>query len=148
MFCNARFVSNTDIRTHTNRSHCTNFRAGHIKEIETDIFHFDDKNYLATIEYHSRLIKLYMLPDTRAATVFQRLQVHMSRYGIVDVCHMSRYDIVDLCFSDNRPKFALLEFAECARHWNVEYKISAPLYDRSNRFAEKGNTSKSNGKWP
>ena len=48
------------------------------QNIGTDLFHFDGKNYLLTIDYFSRFFEVDYIPDTRAATVIQKLTVHLA----------------------------------------------------------------------
>lgn len=96
------------------------------QKIGTDIFQFDGKQYLVTIDYYSRFFELDWLPDTRAVTVIKKLKTHLSRYGICDIC-----------ISDNGPQFVSKEFTDFAHHWNFEHKTSSPYFPRSNGLAEK-----------
>jgi hypothetical protein len=55
------------------------------QKIGVDLFHFDGKEYLLTVDYYSRFFDVDYLPDTRSAAVIQKLQVHLSRNGICDI---------------------------------------------------------------
>ena len=96
------------------------------QKIGVDLFHFDGKEYLLTVDYYSRFFEIDYLPDTRAATVIQKLKVHLSCNGLIDIC-----------VSDNRPQFTSEAFCDFAREWGFEHWTSSPLYQSCNRLAEK-----------
>lgn len=105
----------------------TDFPDRPYQKLGADLFHFDGKNYLLTIDYYSRFFEVDYLPDTRSATVIQKMQVHMSRNGICDIL-----------VSDNGPQFSSLEFEQFAKSWSFEHKTSSPLYPKGNSLSEKG----------
>ncbi|MEW8546431.1 MAG: RNase H-like domain-containing protein, partial [Candidatus Thiodiazotropha sp.] len=96
------------------------------QKIGTDIFTFDGKNYLLTTCYFSRFFEIDLLPNMRAETVIQKLKVHMSRNGIVDVC-----------ISDNGSVYTSQAFADFAKEWGFTHKTSSPLHPISNGLSEK-----------
>ena len=97
------------------------------QKVGVDLFHFDGGNYLLTIDYYSRFFEVDYLPNTRSSTVIRKLQVHMSRNGIVDCL-----------VSDNAPQFSSDEFAKFAKTWDFEHHTSSPFYPKGNSLSEKG----------
>ena len=81
----------------------TEFPDRPFQKIGADLFHFDGKEYLLTIDYYSKHFEVDLLRDTKSATVIQKLRTHMSRYGICDIL-----------VSDNGPQFASEEFRDFA----------------------------------
>ena len=53
--------------------------------ISTDLFDWNDKNYLVTVDHFSNFIEADKLPDTLLGTVVKKLKVHMARYGQPDI---------------------------------------------------------------
>ena len=96
------------------------------QKIGTDLFHFDGKNYLLTIDYYSRFFEADYLPDTRAAKVIHKLTVHLAPNSICDIL-----------VSDNGPQFSCSEFEDFAREWNFKHTTSSPIYTQDNSMAEK-----------
>ena len=96
------------------------------QKIGVDLFHFDGKEHLLTVDYYSRFFEIDFLPDTRAATVIQKLKVHLSRNGLVDIC-----------VTDNGPQFSSELFRDFANKWGFEHKTSSPLHPMCNGLAEK-----------
>ena len=97
------------------------------QKIGTDLFQFDGRNYLLTIDYYSRFFEIDHLPDTLARTVIHKLKQHMSRNGICDIC-----------ISDNGPQYSSAEFAQFARDWGFRHETSSPMHPMTNGLAEKG----------
>ena len=96
------------------------------QKVGTDIFTFDGKDYLVTVDYYSRFFEVDMLPDMKSSTVIRKLKVHFSRNGIPDVC-----------ISDNGPQFSSELFSEFAEEWGFEHSTSSPLHAMSNGMAER-----------
>ncbi|MCG8076812.1 MAG: DDE-type integrase/transposase/recombinase, partial [Candidatus Thiodiazotropha taylori] len=96
------------------------------QKIGVDLFHYDGKEHLLTVDYYSRFFEIDCLPDTRAATVIQKLKVHLSRNGLVDIC-----------VTDNGPQFSSELFRDFANEWGFEHKTSSPLHPMCNGLAEK-----------
>ena len=63
--------------------------------LSTDLFHFDNRDYLLTVDHYSRFFEIDYLPDTRSGTVIRKLQTHFARYGVCDILH-----------SDNGPQYS------------------------------------------
>ncbi|KAJ8034825.1 hypothetical protein HOLleu_21827 [Holothuria leucospilota] len=51
-------------------------------KVQTDIFHFNDKNYLITVDYFSGFWEIDYLPDLNASTVIHKLKAQFARHGI------------------------------------------------------------------
>ena len=54
--------------------------------IGVDLFHYDGKEHLLTVNYYSRFFRNRLLARHPAATVIQKLKVHLSHNGLVDIC--------------------------------------------------------------
>jgi len=94
--------------------------------LSTDLFHFDNRDYLLTVDHYSRFFEIDYLPDTRSGTVIRKLQTHFARYGVCDILH-----------SDNGPQYSSSEFADFAKSWNFQHKTSSPLHPQGNCLAER-----------
>jgi len=105
----------------------TEFPDRPFQKIGADLFHFDGKEYLLTIDYYSKHFEVDLLRDTKSATVIQKLRTHMSRYGICDIL-----------VSDNGPQFASQEFRDFAEEWSFKHETSSPFHPKGNGMAEKG----------
>jgi hypothetical protein len=94
--------------------------------LSTDLFHFDNRNYLLTVDHYSNFFEIDFLPDTKSYTVIRKLQTHFARNGICDVLH-----------SDNGPQFSSTEFADFAKSWHFTHATSSPLHSQGNCLAER-----------
>lgn len=92
----------------------------------TDIFHWNNTDYILLVDYYSRYFEVSMLPDTRSATVIDRLKGYFSRHGIVQTL-----------ISDNARQYTSSEFAEFAKQWDFQHETSSPTYPQSNGLAER-----------
>ena len=96
------------------------------QKVGTDIFTFDGKDYLVTVDYYSRFFEVDLLPDTKSSTVIRKLKVHFARNGIPLTC-----------VSDNGPQFSSELMAKFANEWSFKHVTSSPLHPMSNGLAEK-----------
>ena len=94
-------------------------------KVGTDLFSFDNKDYLVTVDYYSNFWEIDYLPDTKSTTVIKKLKAHFSRQGIPDIL-----------FSDNGPQFSSQEFQKFSRLWEFQHRTSSPGYPQSNGKAE------------
>lgn len=94
-------------------------------KVGTDIFSFNDKDYLVTVDYFSNFWEVDHLPDTRSITVIHKLKAHFEHHGVPDVV-----------FSDNGPQFSSQEFKRFSKSWEFEHVTSSPTYPQSNGKAE------------
>ncbi|XP_060558164.1 uncharacterized protein K02A2.6-like [Ruditapes philippinarum] len=105
----------------------TEFPKRPYQKIAADLFHFQGKEYLLTIDYYSRFFEIDHLQNTTSKTVILKLQKQMSRLSIPEVF-----------VSDNGTQFSSSEFKEFAKEWGFEHRTSSPGYPQSNGLAEKG----------
>ncbi len=94
--------------------------------IATDLFVWNETNYVVVVDYYSRYFEVGRLRDTKATTVINKIKSFLSRHGIVEKV-----------ISDNGPQYASEEFKQFAREWDFEHTCSSPLYPQSNGLAEK-----------
>lgn len=94
-------------------------------KVGTDLFCFDNKDYLVTVDYYSNFWEIDYLADTKSTTVITKLKAHFARQGIPDVV-----------ISDNGPQFSSLEFQRFSERWEFLHKTSSPGHPQSNGKAE------------
>ena len=68
-------------------------------KIGTDLFSFDNKDYVIVVDYTSKCFEISCLPNTKASTVINHTKAIFSRYGIPR-------EVV----SDNGPQFISYEY--------------------------------------
>lgn len=51
-------------------------------KVGTDLFTFDSKNYLITVDYNSNFWEVDYLPDTKSSTVIRKVKAHFARQGV------------------------------------------------------------------
>ncbi|KAI8490490.1 hypothetical protein Bbelb_317580 [Branchiostoma belcheri] len=93
--------------------------------LQFDLFTFQQREYLITVDYYSNYFEIDRCENTRAATVVKKLKAQFARHGIPDVV-----------ISDNGPQFTAEEFEKFAREWNFKHQPSSPGYPQSNGKAE------------
>lgn len=96
------------------------------ENVASDLFYFDNKDYLITVDYYSRYFEVDALPDTKSSTVIRKLKAHFARMGVPS--HF---------YSDNGPCYTSSLFEEFAKEWNFTHVTSSPLHPISNGLAEK-----------
>jgi len=96
------------------------------QKIASDLFTWNNKSYLVTVDYHSRYFELDELKQTSSAEIIRKLSVHFARHGIPEIV-----------MSDNGPQFSSAEFANFAKTWDFLHTTSSPRYPQSNGLAEK-----------
>ena len=96
------------------------------QEVASDLFSWDDKDYVLIVDYYSRYFEVFRLPNTLSATVIAKCKETFARYGIPEKF-----------MSDNGPQYASSEFANFAKQWNFQHITSSPRYPKSNGLAEK-----------
>lgn len=94
-------------------------------KVGTDLFTFDNKDYLITVDYHSNFWEIDYLSDTKSTTVIKKLKAHFARQGIPDVV-----------ISDNGPQYSSQEFKRFSERWEFLHKTSSPGHPQSNGKAE------------
>uniref|UniRef100_A0AAQ4PPW8 Gypsy retrotransposon integrase-like protein 1 n=1 Tax=Gasterosteus aculeatus aculeatus TaxID=481459 RepID=A0AAQ4PPW8_GASAC len=94
-------------------------------KVGTDLFVFDNKNYLITVDYWSNFWEIDYLVDTKSTTVIKKLKAHFARQGIPDSV-----------MSDNSPQYASQDFQKFCELWGFQHVTSSPGYPQSNGKAE------------
>lgn len=94
-------------------------------KVGTDLFVFDNKNYLITVDYWSNFWEIDYLIDTKSTTVIKKLKAHFARQGIPDSV-----------MSDNGPQYASQDFQKFCELWGFQHVTSSPGYPQSNGKAE------------
>ena len=87
------------------------------QRIGFDIFTFNGKNYLISVDFYSGWFEIDLLIDMISSTVIMKLKMHMARYGVPDIV-----------ISDNGPQFSSKEFKAFQRMWQFEHVTSSPGY--------------------
>lgn len=96
------------------------------QKVGTDLFQWDGKNYLVTVDYYSRFFEVDQLDTTTSKAIIRKLSSHFARHGIPEVV-----------MSDNGPQFSADEFQSFAESWDFQHITSSPKYPQSNGLAEK-----------
>lgn len=94
-------------------------------KVGTDLFSFENRDYLITVDYYSNFWEIDYLPDTKSSTVIRKLKAHFARQGITDTV-----------VSDNGPQYTSREFQMFSQRWEFECTTSSPGYPQSNGKAE------------
>ncbi|KAI4887128.1 hypothetical protein NFI96_019030, partial [Prochilodus magdalenae] len=94
-------------------------------KVGTDLFSFDNKDYLITVDYYSNFWEIDYLSDTKSTTVIRKLKAHFARQGIPDIV-----------ISDNGPQYTSQEFQRFSERWEFLHKTSSPGHPQSNGKAE------------
>ncbi|CAB3984231.1 sec1 family domain-containing 2 [Paramuricea clavata] len=94
--------------------------------VATDLFQWEQNNYLVVADYYSRYIEVVKLENTTSRTVVNHMKSIFARHGIPSVVR-----------SDNGPQYTATEYKQFAQKWNFEHQTSSPYYPKSNGLAEK-----------
>ena len=96
------------------------------QKVASDLFLWNNRNFLVTVDYFSRWFEIDELTSTTASMVIKKLSTHFARYGIPETV-----------ISDNGPQFSADEFTDFARTWDFRHTTSSPGYPQSNGLAER-----------
>ena len=94
--------------------------------IASDLFLWDDKDYVLFVDYYSRYFEVFRLTNTHSSTIISKCKEVFARHGIPE-----RF------ISDNGPQYSSYEFADFSKQWNFQHVTSSPRYPRSNGLAER-----------
>ena len=83
--------------------------------VGTDLFEFESKTYLLTVDYYSKFIEVDRLEDLGSKAAIEVLKTQFSRHGIPEVIR-----------SDGGPQFASKEFARLCKAYGIAHKTSSP----------------------
>ena len=90
-----------------------------------DIFHFEDSDYLCTVDYYSSYFEIDQLNDKTGNEVIETLKRHFSTHGIPNRLQ-----------SDNGPSYSSREFQQFMTSYDIEHVTSYPNYPQSNGKVE------------
>ena len=94
-------------------------------KIGTDLFTYNDKEYLITVCYNANFWEIDRLYNTTSKTIINKLKAHFARYGIPD-------NIV----SDNGPQFTSEMFSKFTKNWGIIHTTSSPHNSKANGKVE------------
>ena len=94
--------------------------------VATDLFQWEQSNYMVVVDYYSRYIEVAKLENTTSRKIVNHTKSMFARHGISDVVR-----------SDNGPQYTATQYKQFAQDWNFEHQTSSPYYSRSNGLAEK-----------
>ena len=91
----------------------------------TDIFHFNNKNYLCIVDYHSKFPIVKRLEGLSAESLITTTKVIFAKYGIPQKI-----------MSDAGTNFVSEKFQHFCKTINVEQAVSSAYHHQSNRQVE------------
>ncbi len=94
--------------------------------VATDLFQWEQNNYMVVVDYYSRYIEIARLENTTSKTVVNHTKSIFARHGIPEVV-----------ISVNGPQYTAMEYKQFAQEWKFEHQTSSPYYPKSNGLAEK-----------
>ncbi|XP_028419155.1 uncharacterized protein K02A2.6-like [Dendronephthya gigantea] len=95
------------------------------EQVGVDLFTFDKKDYMITVDYFSNFCEIDRLTSTKTSMIILKLKNHFARYGCPE-----------RVISDNGPQFSAEEFVTFADTWNFEHLTSSPGNSKANGKAE------------
>ena len=95
-------------------------------EVGTDLFEFECKTYLLTVDYYSKFIEVDHLSDQRSKTTIEALKAQFARHGIPKVIR-----------SDSGPQYTSEEFARFCKEYGITHRTSSPYCPSMNGEAER-----------
>jgi transposase InsO family protein len=95
-------------------------------EAAADLFDWEGRTYLLTIDYFSKFIEVDYLPNTESTAVISALKTQMCRHGVVEKLR-----------TDNGPQFSSAAFQEFCKSYGISHVTSSPHYPQSNGEAER-----------
>ncbi|KAK3107010.1 hypothetical protein FSP39_004902 [Pinctada imbricata] len=94
--------------------------------VATDLFHWDDKEYLVIVDYYSRYFEVCHLNSTTSKSVIKQMKSVFSRFGIPEKV-----------VSDNGPQYSSSDFTKLSSDYGFMHTTSSPRYPQSNGLAER-----------
>ena len=115
------------------------------EEVATDLFHWNDHDYLIIVDYFSRYIEVCKLEDTTSKSVITHTKSVLARHGIPMVIR-----------SDNGSQYTAEEYQRFTKEWGIKHVTTSPYHPQANGLAEKSvqiiksllNKSKANNQDP
>ena len=93
--------------------------------VSQDIFEYQHKHYLVTVDHYSDFYELDQLDNTLSTTIVNLTKAHFARHGIPL-----------RCLTDNGPQFVFHEYQTLAQTFGFENVTSSPYWSRRNGKAE------------
>ncbi|RXN21320.1 retrotransposon-like family member retr-1 [Labeo rohita] len=94
--------------------------------VGTDLFIWNNEDYIVVVDYYSRYLDLEKLKSTTATAVILKLKKIFASHGIPEKV-----------ISDNGPQFSSKDFESFAHAWDFVHVTSSPRYPQSNWLSEK-----------
>ena len=94
-------------------------------EVGTDLFKFESRTYLLTVDYYSKFIEFDELQDQRSKTTIQVLKAQFARQRIPKVVR-----------SDSGPQFCSDEFTSFGQAYGFTHKTSSLYFPSVNGESE------------
>ena len=96
-----------------------------LERISVDLFQFDGKQYLVSVDHDSEFIEIDLLKNTLSIAVISAMKKNFGRFAISQVC-----------VSDNGPQFSNHEYSRFASEYGFEPIKSSPYHSKSSGKAE------------
>ena len=94
-------------------------------KIGCDIFEFEKKSYLVTVDYYSNFFEVDRLEQLTSLAVIKKLKPHFARFGIPNTL-----------VTDNGPQFISDDFRDFSMKHQFEHITTSPYHHQSNGKAE------------
>ncbi|KAI5102200.1 hypothetical protein C0J45_7552 [Silurus meridionalis] len=94
-------------------------------KVGTDLFSFNNRAYLITVDYFSNFWEIDCLAKTSSGAVIHKVKAHFARHGIPDTV-----------ISNNGPQYSSQEFRQFSTAWEFRHVTSSSAYPQSNGKAE------------
>ena len=95
-------------------------------EVGTDLFNFQGRNYILTVDYFSRFIEVDELSSTTTGSVIEKLKSQFGRHGIPSTLR-----------SDCGTQYTSQQFSDFCKSYGINHKTSNPHFQSSNGEAER-----------
>ncbi|XP_048236983.1 uncharacterized protein K02A2.6-like [Haliotis rufescens] len=95
------------------------------EKLGCDLFEFDQKDFLITVDYNSDFFEVDRLHSKKAPEINKKLKSHLARHGIPNQI-----------ISDNSPPFNSEAFRKFSDNYEFEHVTSSPRYPHSNGKVE------------
>ena len=92
--------------------------------VSTDLFTWNDQDFVVIVDHFSRYIELEKLPSSRSSSVISKIKSIFARHGLAEKV-----------ISDNGPCYSSHEFADFAKEWDFSHITSSPHFPQSDGLA-------------
>ena len=97
------------------------------EKVASDLFKWDNKDYLLVIDYYSCYPEIALLSSTTSEAIIRQLKSIFSRHGIPRSL-----------VTDNGPQYVSEQFKKFETAYQFEHITSSPRYPQANGMAERG----------